>query len=161
MAITKNDTNTLPLKSNETDFLFLATSLSQSTNNGGNNNELEYQQGNQSGLNLSPLGPHDNNLGDADATKVINEQNGKKKEFAVEIDDPTIDQSADSAWFEYCYDSSIQFLTGVFLNQNQSVETKMIHVHVTNATNRESLQELMQEIQDIVVWSMFRTHNMM
>ncbi|ETO28027.1 guanine nucleotide binding protein, alpha transducing 2-like isoform 2 [Reticulomyxa filosa] len=155
-------------KPNESDLLFAVVSSPTVTP------RIDNELTNPTALTLSsPPTPHhhpvsfheDDEQGRENPTKHIKQSKIKRTKSAqsnlVDIDgDMKIDYLADEAWFEYCYDCSIQFLTNLFLLQNQNIESKMIYVHVTNATNRENVEDVMREVQDIIVSSMFRNYDM-
>ncbi len=85
-------------------------------------------------------------------------EDAKLREIRAEVKE---DKAADDAWFENCHDSSIEFITKQYIKCNDTPETKMIYVHVTNATSRGNIEEVMTSVTQVIVKSVLRRWGMM
>ena len=61
----------------------------------------------------------------------------------------------DEQRFEKCYETAIQFITDVYLSKNQN-KCRRIYCHVTDATDRDQIEKVFWDVQDILIRSNLR-----
>ena len=62
------------------------------------------------------------------------------------------DENEDNQLFEKCYKANLDFITEIYLSYNQN-KGKRIFVHVTDATDRDQIERVFWDVQDIVIRS--------
>merc|ERR1712154_753999 len=64
----------------------------------------------------------------------------------------TNDEEIDNNLFSKCYKSALDFITNIYLSYNKNIN-KRIFVHVTDATDRDQIEKVFWDVQDIVIRS--------
>ena len=62
------------------------------------------------------------------------------------------DIQKDNEFFEYCYDKSIIFIQDQYVNRNKNMG-KLVFVHVTTATNRDNIEKVFWDVQNMIIRS--------
>ena len=62
-----------------------------------------------------------------------------------------LDPEVDKNLFEQCYKAALQFITNAFLSFNPHDRQKRVFVHVTDATDRDQIEKVFMDVQDIVI----------
>ena len=62
------------------------------------------------------------------------------------------DPETDNSVFEKCYQIALDFITNIYLSYNKNTH-KRIFVHVTDATDRDQIEKVFWDVQDIVIRS--------
>jgi len=73
------------------------------------------------------------------------------------VNQPMVDhdeaaQNQQHSVFEKCYKAALEFITDVYLSRNRN-KNKRVFVHVTDATDRDQIEKVFWDVQEIVVRS--------
>ena len=73
---------------------------------------------------------------------------------------PTGDEQTDEQYFTECYEAAIKFIQDVFIARNQ-IENRVVFCHVTCATDRDTVDKVFWDVQNIVIRSNLRRGGLM
>ena len=62
------------------------------------------------------------------------------------------DIQKDNEFFEFCYEQSIQFIQDQYVHRNKNPH-KLVFVHVTTATNRDNIEKVFWDVQNMIIRS--------
>eukprot|EP01083_Nonionella_stella_P288037 980378_1 len=62
------------------------------------------------------------------------------------------DIQKDNELFEFCYNKSIDFITEQYVKRNGNPH-KLVFVHVTTATNRDNIEKVFWDVQNMIIRS--------